>query len=123
LEILGITGFAPRPPLGPSPFDELAVARAARAGLPLRAAPGPAAPPPAPVDVVPRPYDSAERRNMGLSPLTRAQISKLNEKWGTGHNYNNVDGVPWSLERERKIGRGRKTYRKRISRRKTKKHI
>jgi hypothetical protein len=105
LDILGITGFAPRPP-------------------PVAPPAGPPAGPPALIDgPLSRPYDSRQRMAKGWKPLTDAQIAILNQRWGPGHDYNNVDGVEWSYKREQQMGRGRKTYRKRVSRRKTKKHI
>jgi hypothetical protein len=95
LEILGITGFIPRP-VPPAPVPE-----------------GP----------LTRPYDSRQRAERGWAPLTEQQIVTLNNRWGPGHNYNNVDGREWSPDREYKFGRGRKTYRRRVARRKTKKQI
>jgi hypothetical protein len=60
----------------------------------------------------------------GWNPLTDAQIAALNREHGTGHNYNDVEGVEWSYAREKgPLRRGGKTYRKRNPRRKTKKHI
>jgi hypothetical protein len=103
LEILGITGFVQR---APDP------------------APAPAPAPKANEGPLTRPYDSRERMGRGWPPLSDAQINTLNTWWGPGHNYNNVDGVEWSYAREKgPIGRGRKTYRRRNVRRKTKKHI
>jgi hypothetical protein len=106
LEILGITGFVPAAAPGPGPLDGLAAARAAHA------AEGP----------LERPYDSRQRALRGWPALSMAQIAILNQRWGLGNNYNNVNGIEWSPGRDRRGGR-QKTYRKRVSIRKTKKHI
>jgi hypothetical protein len=57
----------------------------------------------------------------GLPPLTREQQLAFRVNNNAFGNLANRDGQEWTPDRDRRGGR--KTYRKRISRRKTKKHI
>ena len=55
-----------------------------------------------------KPWDARERQVKGLPPLTANEYASLRAIYGN-QNFNNIDGVPFSQQRVRTRGRGRRT--------------
>jgi hypothetical protein len=54
-----------------------------------------------------KPWDTRERQVKGLPPLTANEYASLRAIYGN-QNFNNLDGVPFSQQRVRTRGRGRR---------------